>query len=101
MAWFVITLIFLTILDSITICRQATLEKDLEIFVLRNKYQFCIADSTPRSDPTLLNTHIGLIEKPAIMRAFYIFSTPGATRTHNLRIRSMTVCCPHSYIASI
>jgi hypothetical protein len=37
MVWFVITLIFSTILDIITISRQPTLEKDLEILVLRQQ----------------------------------------------------------------
>jgi hypothetical protein len=37
MAWFVITLIFTTILDIITMSRQPTLEKDLEILVLRQQ----------------------------------------------------------------
>ncbi len=37
MAWFFITLIFTTILDIITISWQPTLEKDLEILVLRQQ----------------------------------------------------------------
>ena len=37
MAWFVITLIFSTILDITTISRQPTLEKDLEILVLQQQ----------------------------------------------------------------
>ena len=37
MVWFVITLIFSTVLDLITISRQPTLEKDLEILVLRQQ----------------------------------------------------------------
>jgi len=37
MAWFFITFIFTTILDIITISRQPTLEKDLEILVLRQQ----------------------------------------------------------------
>lgn len=37
MAWFIITLIFTTILDIITISRKPTLEKDLEILVLRQQ----------------------------------------------------------------
>jgi transposase InsO family protein len=37
MVWFVITLIFSTIVDIITIGRQSTLEKDLEILVLRQQ----------------------------------------------------------------
>jgi len=37
MVWFVITLLFSTILDIITISRQPTLEKDLEILVLRQQ----------------------------------------------------------------
>ena len=37
MVWFIITLIFSTILDIITIGRQSTLEKDLEILVLRQQ----------------------------------------------------------------
>ena len=37
MVWFVITLIFSTILDIITIGRQSTLEKDLEILILRQQ----------------------------------------------------------------
>jgi hypothetical protein len=52
MAWFVITLIFSTILDIITISRKPTLDKDLEILVLRLIYQFCIANSTPPIRPS-------------------------------------------------
>ena len=37
MIWFIISLIFSTIIDIITIGRQATLEKDLEILVLRQQ----------------------------------------------------------------
>jgi len=37
MVWFIIKLIFSTILDIITIGRQSTLEKDLEILVLRQQ----------------------------------------------------------------
>jgi hypothetical protein len=37
MVWFNVTLIFSTILDIITVSRQSTLEKDLEIVVLRQQ----------------------------------------------------------------
>jgi hypothetical protein len=37
MAWFFVSLIFSTILDIITVGRQSTLEKDLEIVVLRQQ----------------------------------------------------------------
>jgi hypothetical protein len=37
MVWFIITLIFSTILDFITISRQSSLEKDLEILVLHQQ----------------------------------------------------------------
>jgi hypothetical protein len=40
MVWSIITLIFSTILNFITVGHQSTLEKDLEILVLRQRLSF-------------------------------------------------------------
>jgi len=58
MVWFIITLFFSTILDIITIGRQSTLEKDLEILVLRQQISILQRKTNSRRDHFNCSRHL-------------------------------------------
>ena len=54
MVWYIITLVFSTMLDLISISRQSTVEKNLEILVLRQQLAILQRKHTLRDSDSIL-----------------------------------------------
>ncbi|MCJ7702577.1 MAG: transposase [Anaerolineales bacterium] len=82
MVWLIIKLIFSAILDIITVCRQSTLEKDLEILVLRQQLSILQRKlNSPIRDECL--NHILIINPNHLKRVLFKFSDYyNASRPH-------------------